>query len=118
MSNKEVNSGQSYCPTLKLDVQEYLDDPLFLATGSSWRRILHQSGKGAVVPCNHHMDNHVDLDADHKLLQLMSASPELFESTAMLLKVVERLIQNKPVKCLDETISFAQKAIEKAQERA
>ncbi len=45
----------------------------------------------------------------------MAASPELFESTAMLLDVVEKLVQGKPVKCLDERVAFAQNAILKAQ---
>ncbi|MFS1427520.1 hypothetical protein LMH73_010220 [Vibrio splendidus] len=103
------------CPEIKIDVSEYLSDPLMVATGSSWRRILHQSGSPAAVPTNAKMDNHPDLEAEHKLLQLMASSPELFESTAMLLGVIERLLENKPVKCLDEKIEFARCAIEKAQ---
>ena len=106
------------CPERTLDVQEYLNDPLMVATGSSWRRILHESGKPAAVPCNSGLDSHPDLEANSELLQLMASAPELFESTAMLLNVVQRLLENKPIKCLDETIEFARNAVIKAQKPA
>jgi len=99
----------------RLDVSKHLSDSLMVATGCSWRRIIGQSGRKVCVPCNHPSDNHPDLEGSMEDLTLLSAAPELYESTAMLIDALESILQNKSVKCLDETIKFAEMALAKAE---
>lgn len=100
----------------EIDTQKYLRDPWFVATGSSWRRIITRSGEPVCVPTNHHADGHPDLQAEPTALQLMSAAPELYESNLKLLEVVKCLIEGREVTDIDKVISFAEKAKSKAEE--
>tara|TARA_B100002049_G_C16085590_1_gene379366 strand:+ start:3754 stop:4098 length:345 start_codon:yes stop_codon:yes gene_type:complete len=95
----------------KLDVSAALSDPWMVATGCSWRRILTQSGRSVCVPDNHHQDNHPDLLADHGVLQLMATSPQLYESTVLLIETLERVLAGRSVKNVDEVLSFAEKSL-------
>lgn len=99
----------------RLDLEKELKDPWYLATGSSWRRFLTESGKTVCEPCNHPVDSHPDLSGDTRHLTLMSASPELYESNLMLLDAVQRLASGAKVSNLDEIMLFAEKSLKKAE---
>lgn len=74
-------------PSLKAVVERALKAPMYLATGSSWRRFMFEDGKVAVEPTNHPTDNHPDLTGDAALLQLMATSPQLLDALTKLLKL-------------------------------
>lgn len=101
----------------RLDVSHYLSDPLMVATGCSWRRILTNSGKSVCVPMNSLNDNHPDLLADMEDLHLFSASPELYEANVMLLEALEKALGGKTIKGCDEIMEFAELALAKAENR-
>jgi hypothetical protein len=91
----------------KFDTTDYINSPLFVATGSSWRRILHECGSPAVQPTNA-SDGQPDLIADMSLLGLMAKSPQLLESNIELLDLVKKLLSGKVAKCADETVNRAE----------
>ncbi len=99
----------------QLDVSLLLNDPIMVATSCSYRRFLTRSGKPVCEPCTHPVDNHPDLMATDEVLQLMAASPELYESTRMLMDAVNALSSGKPIRNLDEIMLFAKAATEKAE---
>lgn len=102
-------------PDGTLDVSELVNLNMTLATGSSWRRFIGANGHVLVEPTNHPIDHHPDLSGDTQLLQLMSASGELYEANKWLLQAVTSLLQGKPVKNLDEIVLFAEMALKKAE---
>ncbi|MDS1821097.1 hypothetical protein QX249_10535 [Vibrio parahaemolyticus] len=81
----ELNLSSS----LKAVVERALKAPMYLATGSSWRRFMFEDGKVAVEPTNHPKDNHPDLTGDTALLQLMATSPQLLDALTKLLKLFD-----------------------------
>lgn len=93
---------------LRFNVGTYLANPLFLATGSSWRRFLHANGQDAVSPTNHPIDNHPDLTGSMSLLKVMSASPELYYSTKSQLELLDSI----PLNALPADVQFK---VEKAK---
>ena len=60
-----------------LCVEQFLVDPLMVATGCSWRRILQRSGKPVMVPTNAGGTGYPTLDVADDMAQLMAASPQL-----------------------------------------
>jgi hypothetical protein len=99
----------------QLDVSLLLNDPIMVATSCSFRRFKTQSGVSVCEPCTHPTDNYPDLMATDEVLQLMAASPELYESTRMLMDAVNALSSGKPIRNLDEIMLFAKAATEKAE---
>ena len=99
----------------RLDVTHHLVDPLMVATGCSWRRIIGESGRSVCVPTNHPTDNHPDLNGSHEDLVLLSAAPELYESNVMLLDALQRVLSGTPISNIDEIIEFSEKALKKAE---
>lgn len=63
--------------TLSIILEKCRIKPLFLATGSSWRRFLYKDNSPAVMPVVYN-DGQPSIDGDIELLQLMSAAPELY----------------------------------------
>lgn len=55
----------------------------------------------------------VDQDCDNA--HLISAAPVLAESTEWLLDAIHSLLSSKPVRDMDERISFAEKSLRKAR---
>lgn len=114
MSEPLVSRIQSHGPRT-LDVSRLLMDPIMVATSCSYRRLLTQSGKPVCMPTVHPYDKHPDLEAKEEVLQLMAASPELYEATRMLMDAINAMSASKPVKNLDEIMLFAAAALDKAE---
>jgi len=97
------------------NIENLLADPIIVATGCSWRRLLQSSGKAFCVPTNSTTDGHPDLDCSSEDLALLSASPELYESVIMLTEAVNSLLSNKRISNLDEIMIFSELALKKAE---
>ncbi len=100
----------------EIDVSHHLADPLMVATGSSWRRIIGESGRSVCVPTNHPVDKHPDLEGSHEDLTLLSAAPELYESNLLLLDALQRVLNGEKISNIIEVIGFAEKALSKAED--
>jgi hypothetical protein len=99
----------------KIDIKLHLIDPLIVATGCSWRRIIGISGRNVCVPTNNPNDNHPDLDASYEDLALLSAAPELYESNILLLNALNSVLNGDNVDNIDELKLIAEKALSKAE---
>lgn len=99
----------------KIDIKLHLIDPLIVATGCSWRRILGHSGRNVCVPTNNKNDNHPDLDASYEDLALLSAAPELYESNILLLNALNSVLSGKKVDNINDLRLIAEKALLKAE---
>lgn len=90
MSN---NISDLQSPILVSLVEKALHKPVFLASGSSWNRFLFSDGKPAAMPENL-SDGQPNISANTEMLQLMSASGELYNATLTALEQLE-LIDNQ-----------------------
>ncbi|MCY9861391.1 hypothetical protein OTK49_02520 [Vibrio coralliirubri] len=81
----------------KFSLDKCLRSPLFLATGSSWRRILHQDGTPAAMPVVYR-DGQPSIDGDIHLLQVMAAAPEMHSAIEDILEVIDLPDLNPAIK--------------------
>lgn len=96
-------------------------DPLIVQHGDNstiGTHIASESGQRICAPANAKHDNHPDLNASLYMLQLFSASPELFEATRWLLSRLERTISQLPIGDAPDVISFSESALKKVAQEA
>lgn len=75
-----------------LCVEQFLVDPLMVATGCSWRRILQRSGKPVMVPTNAGGTGYPTLDIADDMAQLMAASPQLMVAVKLQVDAFKRAL--------------------------
>lgn len=99
----------------EFNTEKFLINPLMIATGCSWVRILHSSGEPVFVPTNHPELNYPTIDAQFDILSLFSASGSLFVSTLLLLDRFKASLDPKlTISDSDYVLNFAKQCLRKA----
>lgn len=99
----------------EFDTQKFLTDPLMVATGCSWRRIIHSSGKPSFMPTNDAELGFPTIEAEEETLSIFAASPTLFVSTLLLLDRLQAAFDPKlSVDDGEEILNYAKHVLNSA----